>query len=111
VRALLKAITEKFTDHSTTDSFAFSFHCDCCGRAWRSAALAFSHEGFALPMDEKVRAMLWTEQHKNAYERANCEAISHFNHCPECGRWVCDDCFFVSEAEHTDICRQCNSQG
>jgi hypothetical protein len=107
---LLEAITKKFTDLSTADSFAFCFYCDDCGREWRSATLAFSAEGFAQPMDAGVRSMLWNAQHEAAYERANREALFFFNRCPRCGRRVCDECFCASETEHTDVCAQCAYQ-
>jgi hypothetical protein len=107
---MLEAITSKFIDLSTADSFAFSFYCDDCGREWRSATLAFRCEGFSQPMEESVRSMLWNGQHEAAYERANREALFFFNRCPVCGRLVCDDCFHATETERTDMCRQCASK-
>jgi hypothetical protein len=111
VRAVLEAITNKYTDLSTADSFAFRFYCDDCGREWQSAPIAFCCDGFAQPPEESVRSMLWNGQHEAAYERANREALFHFNLCPLCGRRVCDECFYVSDTEHTDVCKQCDSQG
>ncbi|MDR0376939.1 MAG: hypothetical protein LBH70_04010 [Spirochaetaceae bacterium] len=34
--------------------------------------------------------------------------ILHFNRCPRCGRWVCDDCFLAgSGGDSMGICRDC----
>jgi hypothetical protein len=32
----------------------------------------------------------------------------HFNRCPLCGKWVCDDCFCAAEIRHGGLCRNCS---
>jgi hypothetical protein len=51
---------------------------------------------------------IWQSEHEAAYERANREAMMHFNRCPVCKRWVCDDCFLL--LEDRDVCRECLEQ-
>lgn len=107
IHPMLAPITKKFVDHSTPEAFSFSFYCDQCGKEWRSALYAFNPGGFQWPIDRQVYQMLWNEQHKAAYERANREAIFEFNRCPECGQRVCMECFYQSETDVTDICKDC----
>lgn len=47
--------------------------------------------------------ILWKAEHDAAYERANTEALFHFNKCPKCGRRVCDKCF----SEFESNCLKC----
>ena len=103
----LDPITKRYADHSTPEGFAFSFFCDKCEKEQPSAWYAFNPGGFAPPIDPRVYQMLWTEQHKAAYERANREAFFAFNRCPRCGRRVCMECFYLSETDMTDICKDC----
>lgn len=101
------AVTQKYADHSTMETFSFSFFCDRCGSEWRSPQYAFHPGGFAQPQDYIVYQMLWNEQHSAAYERANRDASFVFNRCPICDRRVCDACFFLSGAGVSDICEDC----
>ena len=104
---MIKALTEKSIDHSSMDSFAFSFCCDRCGKAWRSETITFMNEG-ALEIDnDEVRKLLWMQDRSAAFERANLEAQFHFNRCPACGRWVCDDCFQPLVNDRYDLCCDC----
>jgi len=103
----LDPITKRYADHSTPEGFAFSFFCDKCEKEQPSAWYAFNPGGFAPPIDPRVYQMLWTEQHKAAYERANREAFFTFNRCPKCGRRVCMECFYLAETDMSDICKDC----
>ena len=100
-------VTRKFTNISTEDEFQFIFQCDRCGAGVRSEKYNFSTERFEPPPQGRARALLWTRQHDEAYERANWEARFDFNICPACGRRVCDSCFYVSPEAVTDICVDC----
>jgi len=99
-----------YTDLSTPDSFRFVFRCDRCGAGVPSERYLFSTKEFLESLHEDVRALLWTRQHDEAYERASGEAPTDFNRCPVCGRRVCDECFALSPevAEvGTDMCVDC----
>ena len=100
-------VTKKFTDISTPESFQFIFLCDRCGAGVWSEKYQLSTERFSPPPRGRTRALLWTRQHDEAYERANAEARFNFNFCPVCGRRVCDNCFHVSPEAVTDICLDC----
>jgi hypothetical protein len=99
-------LTKQRTDRSGTESFAFSFFCDCCGKEWKSPIVPFETGGFTAIEHEKVRQMIWEQEHKAAYEQANLEAHLHFNRCPHCGKWVCDDCINLSDPRG-EICKEC----
>jgi len=38
-------------------------------------------------------------------DHAVSEAVHHFNHCPVCGRLVCNYCFVI--CDDLDLCRSC----
>lgn len=99
----------KYTDLSALDSFRFVFHCERCGAGVSSEKYGFNTEGFDQPLDESARALLWTEQHDNAYRRASGEAKFEFNLCPVCGRRVCGACFFLMD-EAAGICTDCRRE-
>lgn len=42
-------------------------------------------------------------------ERTCKKLCSHFNYCPECGRWVCDGCFVIYDEQGNDVslCKDC----
>ena len=103
----MKSLTEKTIDHSSMDSFAFSFCCDRCGKSWRSGAISFSGEGNRSIENDEVRKLLWERDHRIAFERADMEAQLHFNRCPACGRWVCDECFRPLASDEQDLCCDC----
>jgi hypothetical protein len=101
------SLTGKVVDYSTKDNFSFGFLCDRCGKEWLSFPQPFELGDFKEVANEDARSLVWNEARRNAFERANVEAVFHFNNCPCCGRWVCDECFHTSEDEHTDICLDC----
>ena len=105
--SLQNPVTKRYTDHSAMEGFSFSFFCDMCGEEWRSARYDFNPGDFAVPLDPKVFQLLWNGQHKAARERANRDASFLFNHCPVCGRGVCEECFYLAETGASDICKDC----
>lgn len=103
---MLSPITKKIIDHSTEQTFEFSFQCDGCQTLWKSPKLNFSKKDEGL--DISVSALLWQVEHDAAYERANQEAIRHFNRCPACGCMVCNSCFVLDAGSgEEDLCRDC----
>lgn len=104
---MLAPLTKKMADHSTETEFAFSFFCDICGREWRSESFPFSGGESGRTLAEKVGQLIWQCEHNAAYERANHEAMLEHNHCPICGKWVCQDCFYLRSHAITDLCVEC----
>ena len=104
---MIVPLTARTTDHSDRKSFSFSFFCDRCGREWVSRPLPFTQGGFTAVDHEETLQLLWAEEHRAAYDRANLEAQFHFNHCPVCGKWVCDNCFHVGETKADEVCVDC----
>lgn len=103
---MLQAFTKKFTDHSTSEEFSFTFYCDLCETPWKSVPIKFSHgkRNSLLRRIFGIKSSLWKEEHKDAFERANREAMLHFNRCTICKRWVCDNDFL----EEDNICSECS---
>ena len=99
-------LTKRFINHSDKESFSFSFLCDECGKKWTSPPAAFISLGFTAIEHEEAWNLIWAEEHRQAFEKANLRAHMHFNNCPKCGRWVCDECFDV-KGEH---CKKCMSK-
>lgn len=104
------AVTEKYADHSTVDAFSFSFYCDMCGKEYHSVRYALNAGGLPAPIDPAVYQMVWNDQHKAAFDRANLDASFVFSRCPLCGRRVCDACFYVSETGISDVCEDCRKK-
>lgn len=105
---MLPPITKEMIDYSTNLLFEFSFHCDVCRKEWRSTPIPFSKK--AEDLDQSTCALLWQVEHDSAYERANQEAIRHFNRCPRCGKMVCNDCFILdADPKGEDLCIECAS--
>ena len=107
----IKSVTKKWIDRSSPERFSFSFFCDRCGWEWRSEDILFNAEGFTMPLDDAVRSMLWIDQRRAAYDRANTEALFMFNHCSICGDRVCDDCFYIVDSVRPNICDNCAKRG
>jgi hypothetical protein len=105
---MIAPFTKNCIDCSADGSFSFVFHCDRCGGEWRSTPVPFSKGGFTGVEDDETLKLLWSDEHRIAFERANLEAMFHFNHCDSCGRWVCDACFYTLGNEYTDICIDCS---
>ena len=98
-----KPLTLKSTDHSGKDQFGFSFYCDTCEKEWQSRQIPFEAGGFTSIEKEEAYQLLWAQEHRTAFEKANLEAHWHFNNCPKCGKWVCNDCFYFTGV----ICKKC----
>ena len=105
---MLASITRQYKDLSTADEFLFAFYCDRCGREWKSDIYVFNMNEFEPPVDKLVRSVLWNQQHAQAYERANCEAVMQFSRCPSCGSRICDDCLFTRQQSIQSSCKDCN---
>lgn len=103
---MLSSITRRYRDKSTIEYFQFEFYCDKCGDLWTSEQYPFSlaNDKQKSNREQKVRDLIWVAEHNAAYERANTEAILHFNKCSVCGKRVCDKCF----SEFGDTCADCN---
>ncbi|MCL2243406.1 MAG: hypothetical protein FWC03_02930 [Treponema sp.] len=86
------SLTSRTTDHSSVELFSFSFFCDNCGKEWKSQPIPFELGGFTVIENEEARQLVWAQEHRTAFDRANLEAHFHFNHCSESGKWVCDEC-------------------
>lgn len=102
---MLPSVTQKYDDHSADTSFQFSFYCDACGAVWQSEQYPFSLRDSppVSPAERKAHEIMWKAEHDAAYERANTEAMLHFNKCKKCGKRVCDECF----SEFEPICLKC----
>jgi hypothetical protein len=97
----------KIIDYSDENGFRFGFICDHCGFEWLSECIPFKLNGYPENLDEKDRELLWKDEKKRNLEMVISEAVIEFNKCPECGAWVCDNCFFVDAGELTDFCKTC----
>ena len=86
-------LTRKSIDRSNTEQFGFSFFCDRCGKEWKSQTLPFNNGHFTAIENEEARQLVWAQEHRAAFDRANLEAHFHFSHCADSGMWVCDECF------------------
>jgi len=106
---MTKPLTEKTVDHSDGGHFSFSFFCDKCGKEWTSPVQDFSGMGSTAVEKDEAQQFLWAHEHRLAYEAANYEARGYFNHCPVCGKRVCDDCFDIEEKVHGGVCKECSA--
>jgi len=96
-------LTRKSLDRSDKERFLFSFYCDRCGKEWTSHPVSFNTGGFSAIEHEEAGLLVWTYEHKTAFEHANLDARMKFNLCLKCGRWVCGECF---NAENS-LCKVC----
>ena len=101
-----KALTKNITDHSDTEHFSFSFFCDQCGKEWISEEKLFSGGVCDRVQNNTALLLLWSNEHRIAFEEASLEARVQYNRCPKCGNWVCDDCFNLG----ADVCRRCEAE-
>ena len=46
----------------------------------------------------------WQKEHERAFEHAQNEAQQHFHRCPNCNKYVCDQCW----NEDTGLCTSCS---
>jgi len=97
----------KVIDYSDSQGFAFGFSCGLCGFEWRAERVPFVIAGLGDKLDDRDVELLWKEEHERQYEMMKRNAAIEFNKCPECGSWVCDECFFVDYGDLTDFCKLC----
>ena len=95
---MLRPITQKMTDESEGGIYRFTFYCDNCGAPRQSEAYQSISEEALSPEKREI-------EHNDAYERANHAAMSWFNRCPGCKRYVCDYCYRV--LDNMDLCDEC----
>jgi hypothetical protein len=74
---------------------------------WQSTPIRFSKAGEDPPTEAKriIMEALYQREHAQAWERARCEAVQHFNLCPLCRELVCNYCFII--CDDLDLCRAC----
>jgi len=58
--------------------------------------------GFTAVHNKEVWKLIWADEHRLAFEKANLEAHLHFNRCSENGEWVCDECFEIRDCMRDD---------
>jgi len=102
------SLTKLKTDNSDRKGFSFSFYCDCCGKEWKSPLTPYLSGGYASIEHKETKKLIWMWEHEAAFEYANAEAHLHFNKCSECGKWVCDACFYVHRKKEDGLCRVCS---
>jgi len=95
------------TDYSDETGFEFGFSCGICGFEWRSERIPYDIDNMFENLDEKDRELLWKEERQKCFDQIKMDAAIEFNKCPECGTWVCDDCFYVDGGDLTDFCVEC----
>jgi len=100
-------LTKRTTDCSSMDSFSFIFYCDSCGSEWKSPSIPFESGGFAAIENGEVRQMIWAQEHRTAFERADLEAHFHFSYSTESGKWICDECYIAQESKNS-VYKKCS---
>lgn len=106
---MLEAVTKKWEDCSTTESFRFVFFCDCCGRAISSPEYQFE-SGFKPKLlmresERKARELIWQHDHDAAYERANLNMMTdHIHTCEVCESHICGDCTVFCDELNGGVC-------
>jgi len=103
-------LTKRTTDCSTLETFLVSFFYDSCGKEWKSLPVPFESGSFSAIEHEEARKIIWAQEHRIAFEKANLEAHFHFNQCPDCKNWVCDECFCMDRKENLGPCRNCRPE-
>lgn len=93
------AFTRKYSEDSSGGRLQFTFYCDICRKEYAVPAVEVPNER-SLFQKRKYQKV-----HDAAFEKAEEEAKGHFNCCPVCSRWVCDECFRIFPSG--DICKEC----
>lgn len=52
----------------------------------------------------------WHKEHEAAFEKAQNETKGHFNRCPRCTKWVCENCWNEQEGLCTDCAPRVSSE-
>lgn len=109
------------TDLSTDKGFQFEFHCDRCGKSFRTrfkasatgtvssvldaaSSLFGGVLGHAADIGERVRSAGWQKARDEAFEEAWKEVAPHFFQCPRCQAWVCRD---KCVNDKKGLCKEC----
>lgn len=92
-------IEEKIIDRSDECRFSFEIKCEICSRVYKTLPLPYN------PHSEHGAQNGWVIAHKLAYVQAVREFTDNLSFCPECGRFICDNCFLICHA--ADICMDC----
>jgi len=95
---MLRPLTKKMTDESEGVVYRFTFYCDICGAPRQS-------DDYQSMSEETSSPEMRDTEYTAAYERANRAAMSYFNRCPKCKRYVCDKCFRI--LDDMDMCDEC----
>ena len=111
---MLKPVTKRFADNSTLTRFDFSFYCDCCGKELPPVVITsqfgFRKKLFLSREEREARAIIYANDHRKAYERANNEARHELNRCEKCGELVCEECTVYGALESGGVCcKRCAS--
>ncbi len=96
-RKMRDTFTRKYTDESTEDEYVFTFCCDICGKPYRASAVCRGNK----------KGLFRGREYRRALRAAWHEAELHFNRCPCCSAWVCDDDFDMSVGR----CKACEDEG
>lgn len=102
---MLKAVTKRFSDHSTMKRFEFVFYCDCCGAALPPVVSLPAEERSSADGREE-QALRYAANHAEAFARANEEAGRSLHRCPVCGGMVCAAC-----VKQGGLCESCVAAG
>ncbi|MBQ7399885.1 MAG: hypothetical protein IJW06_05460 [Clostridia bacterium] len=105
---MLSPITKKYTDDSSMKQFKFTFYCDCCGKPIFTKVYdfnsAFAQKTFLSNDEKEARAIIYANEHREAYERANNEVRLNLNRCEICGDMICEDCSVYSDKLGGGVC-------
>lgn len=105
---MLRSITKRFADNSTMTQFEFEFYCDCCGKPLPPIKITpqnrFKKKLWLSRDEREARAIIYANDHSQAYERANNEVRHELNRCEVCGEMVCEDCTVYGALKYGGVC-------
>jgi membrane protease subunit (stomatin/prohibitin family) len=110
-----------YSDHSTDRGFQFEFFCDRCQSGYRTpfqpsatglvsdaldvaSGLFGGILGKAASTSQRVHTAAWEQAHDKAFQKAMAQARPHFEQCPRCSEWVCQDRCWNSTL---GLCKNC----
>ena len=64
----------------------------------------FKDKKFLSDDEREARAIIYANDHRNAYERANNEVRLELNRCEICGNMVCEDCTVYGQNLNGGVC-------
>ena len=112
---------QNYQDLSTDRGFQFKFHCDKCGNGFMTrfqvstfgvaeAALGIASSLFGGVFNQvhnaeyEVQRAVGGKAHDAALETAVAEGKTHFHQCTRCGKWVCPEVCWNTDAGMCDGC-------